>query len=213
MNLCYAAKRKIALGVFLSGVFTTITVSFAEDAVAPKPLPQGKVKISDQWRECNEDRDCAWVHYGCGEKFSVNRAFIKEASEKAYREGGDPRAMDCAFNPGPPEVGAIEVLCREMLCGVFAYPRCKDQSCSKIYPQCMINKKFFLDPKKKDSYGASQTAVWGPLKMACLSRCKKEINSVRERISSPNQGLYEFECQLDGKTIHKDQIKGFALPM
>ncbi len=203
-------KQNFTALIIITLSFLTMP-SWGDENIEPTLIPEGKVKMETSWRVCKVDLDCTWVHYGCGGTAAVNRIHLEKATEKAYREGGDPRAMSCAIPSLDPKIGAAEVLCRDSLCGVYSFPRCKDAECNAKFSQCKINRKYFLDPKNRESYGASQSVVWGPSQKSCIARCKREVEAVSKRISHPNQGLYEFECSLDGKIVHQDQIKGMAM--
>lgn len=203
-------KIFIFLRLLLIACILISETSQAKQLVEPRPLPESRIKVPSEWRTCSKDMDCSWINYGCGGLLTVNRAFQEQARNKAYKEGGDPRAISCVAPAVTENQGPMELLCRDKSCSIFTLPACRDSGCKQKFPKCKVFSKFFLDPKIRGTYSSFENYVWGPSREDCVNRCKRYTETLRSLITRPEEGHYEIECRLDEKKIHTEKVKGLA---
>jgi hypothetical protein len=78
-------------------------------------LGDSRLTFPPEWQACDSDAQCSVLPYGCTST-AVNKRFLPAATERAWRIGGDPRAVKCLPQYAP----AFEpVLCKQGKCGVW----------------------------------------------------------------------------------------------
>jgi hypothetical protein len=77
-----------------------------------------KLAFAAQWQACKSDSECSVLPYGCTAT-AVNKGFLPVATERAWKIGGDPRALDCATVQASFE----KALCEQGKCGFWRLQR------------------------------------------------------------------------------------------
>jgi hypothetical protein len=156
----------------------------------------GELNLPGAWQACTKKDDCVEIHYGCSKSVAVKKEFEKQATDKAYAIGGDPRAISCPVAVSAPS----EVLCTNNKCEVFIYPSCKDKDCCKIITK-------FINPKTGERTPAGERFVWGPTEASCKQKCIDEIEK-RKKFKLPKEAsLYEMECFSGGHSVLKEDVQ------
>jgi len=76
------------------------------------------LRLPPSWQACRADAECVPIAYGCSIPTAAAAPHREAAQEQAWRNGGDPRMMECARRPATEQ--PIRPLCVAGRCGSWS---------------------------------------------------------------------------------------------
>ena len=89
-----------------------ITLFLCSQLSATKSADIAEAFFDREWRTCAKDSDCVIIEFGCGGQTASNKTHQKEATQRAWEKGGDPRTLNCAGEKLRHGVKCLSGLCK-----------------------------------------------------------------------------------------------------